>query len=278
MVVAVAQRPAPGSGVPTYTRQADLLFCVNAGHGEFPRIVIAPGDAEEAYYHGGDSLNLAWKYQIPVIALFDKELTEGEETGEIDESRVKVEGGKIAESAGVDYKRYEITDDGISPMAFPGTKNTVVKATSYEHDEFGLTTEDAGETKAMQDKRFLKEGSIRADFKNYETVKVYGDEKSKNVIVFWGSTKGPVLEAAKYLDKPVKLVQVVWMEPMDTERVVAELDGAEKIIDVEANHNGQLAELIRQKTGIEITERILRYDSRPFEVMELASELNKKLS
>ncbi len=276
LVVLVSQRQAPATGVPTHSSQSDLLFALHAGHGEFPRIVIAPGDQEESFSTGVDSLNLAWKFQLPVIVLLDKILSEHMMTSSVDKP-VSVEKGKVANNTNENYGRYEITPDGISPLAFPGTQNTVVKITSYEHDEKGITIEDAEGVKKMLDKRFAKTESIKTFMQNKETVKVYGDSSSENTVVFWGSTKGPVLEASKYFNKPVKLLQIIWLEPFDKERVIKELGGAKKIIDVEANHDGQLASLIREKTGIEIKEKILKYDSSPFDPIELAEQINRIL-
>lgn len=162
-------------------------------------------------------------------------------------------------------------------MAFPGTPNTVVKVTSYEHDEAGITIDELEPTQAMLNKRFEKSETLKKSLDHHETVKVYGDKSSENVIIFWGSTKGPVLEAAKHLKKPVKLVQVIWLEPFDDKKVAHELAGAKKIINIECNRNGQLAALIREKTGIMATDMILRYDSRPFEPVELAEEINNML-
>ena len=126
-------------------------------------------------------------------------------------------------------------------------------------------------------KRFAKAETLKKSLDHHETVKVYGDKASKDVIVFWGSTKGPVLEAAKHLKKPAKLVQIVWLEPFDAKKVAHELSGAKKIINIECNRNGQMAALIREKTGITATDMILRYDSRPFEPVALADEINDKL-
>ncbi|MEI6237903.1 MAG: 2-oxoacid:acceptor oxidoreductase subunit alpha [bacterium] len=290
LVVAVSQRQAPATGVPTFSSQTDLRFAIHSGHGEFPRIVLAPGDTEEAFMAGANALNLAWKYQVPVIVLLDKILSEHSATsafdGTNDGAKIKIEKGKIwdgktgkmGEDRKDEYGRYEVTADGISPLAFPGTPNAVVKITSYEHDESGITAEEAEPVKRMVDKRFAKKDTLVGDLKNQETVKVYGDKNSENVLVFWGSTKGPVLEASKYFDKPVKMVQVVWMEPFDSERVKRELSGAKKIIDIECNHDAELASLIREKTGINIEEKILKYDSRPLDCVVLASEINKLLS
>ena len=277
LLVAVVMRQAPASGVPTYTSQADLLFTVFAGHGEFTKIVILPGDAEEAYLAGVHGLNLAWKYQIPVIVLTDKHVAESFISGRLDEDSVGMLSGKIAENTDENYKRYQFTDDGISPMAFPGTPNVKTKVTSYEHDEEGISIEDAEMTIRMQDKRFLKNKEIEKEFSQLETVKIYGDTESKNVIVFWGSTKGAVLEAAKYLDKPVKLMQIVWAIPMNADVVKKHLEDAEIIIDVEGNHDAQMAQLIRKNTGIEIKDKVLQYDARPFDPLFLASKLNELL-
>ncbi|MFA6552156.1 MAG: 2-oxoacid:acceptor oxidoreductase subunit alpha [Candidatus Paceibacterota bacterium] len=274
IVAAVSQRQAPATGVPTFSSQTDLRFAIHSGHGEFPKIVIAPGDPEEAFFAGAQALNLAWKYQLPAIVLMDKILSEHSSTSLIDKNSIRIEKGKISEKTGASYGRYQITEDGISPMAFPGTRETVVKVTSYEHDPAGITAEEATPVKAMIDKRFAKTESLKKELANQETVKIYGDKGSETAIVFWGSTKGPVLEAAKYLDKPVRLVQVLWVEPFDSAKVTEALKDAKKIINIECNHDAQMASLIKEKTGINVTDNILKYDSRPFEPVALAEEIN----
>jgi 2-oxoglutarate ferredoxin oxidoreductase subunit alpha len=277
LAVAVSQRQAPATGVATHTSQGDLQFTMHAGHGEFPRIVMAPGDAEEAFECGAAALNLAWKHQLPVIVLLDKQLSEGLSTAKLDASKIKIENGEILHEVNGHYGRYAFTESGVSPMAFPGTPSAIVKSDSYEHDENGITTEDPKLVKAMGDKRFAKAKGIKKEMAGSAAVKVYGDPKSKNVIVFWGSTKGAVLEAAKHLDEPAKLLQILWMVPFDSEKVAEELKGAKKIIDVEANRMAQLASLIREKTGVEIRDKILKYDATPFDTIELAEQLNLAL-
>ena len=277
LVVALSQRQAPATGSPTHTAQGDLQFAIHAGHGEFPRIVLAPGDAEEAFECGAEALNLAWEHQLPVIVLLDKQLSESLSTAKLDAGKIKIENGEILHKVSGHYGRYAITESGVSPMVFPGTPGAVVKVSSYEHDEDGITTEDPKIVKAMGDKRFAKAKGIKKEMARNTAVKVYGDPKSKNVIVFWGSTKGAVLEAAKHLDKPAKLVQIVWLVPFDSKKVTEELEDAKKIIDVEANRMAQLASLIREKTGIAVSDKILRYDSVPFDTIELAEQLNAAL-
>ncbi|MEY4731768.1 MAG: hypothetical protein RL681_714 [Candidatus Parcubacteria bacterium] len=273
IVVAVSQRYAPATGAPTHSSQADLRFVLHAGHGEFPRIVMAPGDPEEAFQCGMDALNLAWKYQLPVIVLLDKHVSENSMTSTLP-SNGTIERGRLVDRVEGDYRRYAITDDGVSPLAFPGTPNAIIKVSSYEHDEEGIATEVMDTIKAMQDKRFAKSPYLARECADHDSVKVYGDAGSSNVVVFWGSTKATILEAAKHLEKPAKLVQIVWLEPFPYERVAQELSGARAIVDVEGNRGGQLAGLIREKTGIDIQKKILHYDSRPFDPLELAAELN----
>ena len=276
LVVAVSQRQGPATGVPTNTSQGDLQFVLHSGHGEFPRIVIAPGDAEEAYLAAGNALHLAWKYQMPAIILVDKHLSESSQTAILDGS--KIISGEVKKwlHEGT-YQRYQLEEDGVSPFAAPGAENAVVKATSYEHDEFGIATDDPEMVKKMIDKRFKKGEMLAQELPLYDTVKVCGDETSDTAILFWGGSKGAVLEAAKNLKKPVKLVQVLWMEPFDTARVMTALANMTNIISVEGNRNGQLAALLREKTGIAPHHHISRYDSRPFDPKELAEEINELL-
>lgn len=257
LVVAVAQRQAPATGVPTHSSQSDLRFAIHAGHGEFPRIVLSPGDPEESFNAGAEALNLAWKFRVPAIVLLDKILSEHMMTSDLE---------KIKRLNDLKIERFEET--------FPGTPDKVVKVTSYEHDKNGFTTDKTEDVRKAVEKRFEKQKNIEEEMQGKETIKIFGNKESQNVVIFFGSTKGPVLEASKSFNKLVKLVQIVWLEPFDTEKVKKELEG-KRVICVEGNHNGQLASLIREKTGIEITQKILKYDSIPFDPMELAEEINK---
>jgi 2-oxoglutarate ferredoxin oxidoreductase subunit alpha len=279
IAIAVSQRMGPATGVATHTGQSDLRFVIHAGHGEFPRLVIAPGDVDECYQAGVAALDLAWKYQIPSIVLLDKHLSESHATSCIvmEEERAS-EIPKWQPRDGETYKRFTITDSGISPLVFPGHPDAAVKATSYEHDEFGISTDEPEKVVAMQEKRWRKAVGLRGEFANWETVKVTGDSQSDTAILFWGSTKGAVLEATKRLPKMPRLVQIIWMEPMDEGRVKEALSGVTRIIAIEGNHNAQLAGLVREKTGIAATETILKYDSEPFEPTALAEELRRRLS
>ncbi len=273
IVIVEVQRPGPSTGVPTYTSQADLNFVLNAGHGEFPKVVIAPGTNEQAFYNSGEALYLAWKYHVPVIILSDKHLGESLKTFEVDTKKIRKANYKFSKG-GANYRRYKITKNGISPIALPGSIDTVVKLSSYEHDEFGITTENPEQIKAMQDKRSRIMESIRQEVKNMETIKIYG--KGKNVIVTWGSSVGAVVEAAKNLEN-TKVLQVIYMNPFPSKDVAKYLKSAEKIACVEANSTGQLANLIKMNTCIGVDKKILKYDSREFEPIELLKQLKRWL-
>lgn len=272
-VVVESQRPGPSTGVPTRTAQGDLQF-IRQVLGEFPRIVLAPGDQEEAYELGGKAMNLAWQYQLPVMIALDKHLSES--LSNADFSKIKIKPKKIKISkGGKNYQRYAFSTDGVSPLCFPGTKDTIVKANSYEHSEEGLITESAEMTQKMFDKRFAKIKNLEKEMVGMKSIRTYGDKNSKNILVFWGSTKGAVLEAIKHTKKTIKAVQILAIEPLSTKSLLDTFKGARKIIDVELNYTAPLASLIREKTGIEIKYKILKYDTYAFEPVELAKKIDK---
>ena len=262
LVIVESQRPGPASGVPTYQAQGDLLFSLFAGHGDIVKFVIAPGDANEAFYWTARAMNLAWKYQTPVIVLIDKELSES--THNFNEEEIKKEEGKMWDGKG-EYKRYLDLKDGISPMAFPGGKG-IVKATSYEHDESGITTEEAEAIKKMQEKRMRKFELMREEAEKMPSVNVFGNLQSKTAVVCFGSVKGAVREAAE--EAGLKMVQPLILEPFPQEQMKKALKGSEKIICVENNASGQLAKLL-SCFGIKVDEKVLKYDGRPFFKEEL---------
>ena len=272
IVVVECQRPGPSTGVPTYTCQADLSYLLTAGHGEFPRIIVAPGTPDQAFYKSAELLNLVWKYQVPGILISDKNLSENWKNVVIDEKKIKIEKPKMFR--GKHYTRYKFTKDGVSPLAFPGTKDVVVKSCSYEHDEFGITTDDPEKIRKIQEKRFAKLKYIEKEVERLETVKVYG--KGENVVVTWGSSIGAVLEAIKNL-REARVIQIIYISPFPTRKVTKELKDSKKIIGVEANFRGQLCELITEKTGIKVDRKILKYDGREFDPTELFSELKESI-
>jgi len=260
----LSSRPGPSTGVPTYTEQADLLFAIHQGHGEFPRIVASPGSIEEAFYLAGELLDLAWRFQTPSILLTEKHLSESRLSVSLDVSKVQ-EAIPIGHKKGK-YKRYLITEDGVSPLLFPPS-GEVIKWNSYEHDEMGITTEDVEMIAKMHNKRLKKREAIVEYMKGMRTVNEYGE--GDEVIFTFGSTTMSVLEALDYADITARVVQPIYLEPFP----IWELRKYKRGIVVEQNSRGQLAELLREKAGVEITSTIKRYDGRPFDVIELSSKI-----
>ncbi len=282
VVIIVVQRPGPSTGIPTFTGQGDLRFVIHASQGEFPRIVIAPGDVYEAFEIAGYSLNLAWKYQLPVIILGDKFLGESGWSCERFKPKYGIDEGKIIKNVydGRDkYKRYKITDDGISPFAILGTINAIVKANSNEHDEEGSPTYNSDKVIAMVDKRFRKRKAIIEETSKYEVVKYYGSEETEFLIISWGSPKGPILEAMKMLgDDRIGFLQIIWMEPFPKDKVysiVSRYDD-ENIILIENNKTGLLNSLLNEYIHLDIKKKFLKYDGRPpypYEIVDFIKEV-----
>lgn len=271
IVIVNSQRAGPATGVPTYTGQCDLNFVLNAGHGDIVKFTVAPSNADECYEWGGKLLNLAWKYQTPAVLLIDKEISESTFNLEVN-NEIKKEDSLLWDKQG-DYKRYKITENGISPLAFPG-EEAVIKVTSYEHDELGLTAEDKEEDiVAMQEKRLRKYESMQEEIDQMEdAIKVYGKRDSKNVLITWGSSTAPSIEAAENFD--LKVIQVIVLEPFPIVQVLKELEGADLIICVEQNALGQLASLL-SKNGIDASELILKYSSRVLQKEEIEDLLKE---
>ena len=270
VVILLGQRPGPSTGLPTYTAQTELNFALSAGQGEFSRFVTAPGDPEEAYYWSAVSLNMAWKYQIPSIVLCDKTLNEGIYSFDIGSIKKIGDSGVSLWDGIAEYKRYQNTKNGVSPLAFPSVKDAIVKVNSYEHDEFGVTTEDKDLTVMMQDKRLRKDEYLLEELEGYETVKVYGDKKSSTALLFWGSNKGVCVEIGEKLG--LRVVQPIVFSPFPLRQFKDSLKGVKKIICVENNATGQLADFVK-RYGINVDERILKYDGRPFSLDELEQKL-----
>jgi 2-oxoglutarate/2-oxoacid ferredoxin oxidoreductase subunit alpha len=272
IVIMMGQRTGPSTGLPTYTAQSDLHFVLNAGQGEFPRLIVAPGDAEDAYYWSGIALNMAWKYQVPAFILSDKTVSEAlysfdsTAAGEPEE-----ESPAIWDVQGT-YNRYKYTGNGVSPLAFPPDKRAIIKVDSYTHDEYGITTEDGKITASMSDKRMLKGKSLASEMEKYETVKTFG--QGKTALVCWGSNKGVCTEAGE--KHGLKVVQVLMLSPFPSEKLKIALNDVDRTIAVECNSTGQLGTLARYN-GIKFDQEILKYNGRPFSLDDLEAELGKVL-
>ena len=283
-VIVLVQRPGPSTGLPTYTAQGDLRFSVHASQGEFPRLLIAPGDVEEAYYLTLDAFNLAEKYQIPAIIISDKYLGESNQNTVIyDQTKTSIDRGEIITdqyNGKEEYMRHKLTENGISPRAFPGTKNALVRTNADEHNELGYTTEDPVLATKMADKRFKKLEGLTKELQNYETAKLHGPKTAKTTILGWGSTKGPILEAMNLVNEKedkVNYLQVVYLTPFPTERIKALLQRGNKTVVVENNQTSQLSSFIREHLLRDVDHKILKYDGRPFNPKSLAQRIREVL-
>ncbi len=268
IVIYEAQRGAPSTGVPTYTEQSDLLFALFAGHGDFQRIVLAPGNAEECYKLTREAINLAWKFRVPVIVLSSKNVAESYFTSSIERERI-IE--KLPEFE-TPYKFYKITESGISPQAFPGTKGIVVKSNSYEHNEWGITTEDPKEITAMKEKRARKQATINSYFLNKEdAVRLGGNVASKKIIITWGECGGVCEEVGEALG--YKVIRPLVLDPFPHSKIKEAIEGAGEIVAVELSISGQFEKLLKLY-GIEVKKSIRKYDTRPFFLEELTEKLS----
>lgn len=277
-VIVLGERPGPAVGLPTRTEQGELLFPVFSGTGEFPRVVFAPSDAEDAFYLTAKAFNLAEKYQVPVIIITDTYLGNSYFTVEkYDLSRIKIERGEIVAegTASADYTRYAVTESGVSPRAFPGKSGVLVYSDSDEHDETGHITEGAEVRTRQVAKRLKKYESIKKEISAPEFVKAEGAEYT---LISWGSTRAAVKEAAAVLSAgkiPVNILHLTEIWPFPAQAVAEALSGGTVNIAVENNASGQMAYLIMAETGIEIMHRINKWDGRPISVQFIVKEFKK---
>jgi 2-oxoglutarate ferredoxin oxidoreductase subunit alpha len=276
LVIVVAQRPAPATGLPTRTEQADLEFVLHAGHGEFPRAIFAPGTIEQCFHLARRSMFLADKYQGPVFILTDQFLADSYRA--VEPFRVAeldgVKPGADAASADGQYRRHAVTSDGVSPRLLPGTSGHTVVTDSDEHTEDGHITEDLGVRKIMVEKRLRKLEGIRGEVvaPEYE-----GSGKPELLLVSWGSTRGSVREAAEAVrasgvDVGTLHFSQVW--PLVSAQFMERLESAGSVVCIEGNAFGQFARLIRRETGFEIEERVSRYDGLPITSEFILRELS----
>jgi len=279
LVVFLSQRPGPATGMPTWTEQGDLLFAVNAGHGEFPKIVLTPGDVEEMISLTAKAFNLADIYQLPVIILSDMYLSESHNTIKQSilnkiKNQYQINRGKTIDFVDDEkYLRYQISNDGISPRLIPGFKEHYYQSNSYEHLQDGHTTENGDERINQVKKRAAK---INTYFKNdFSAPLIYDDlDKAKTVLVGWGSVKGILLEAQKQISD-CAVIHFNHIYPLDKEKVIKLFNENKRYVLIENNSTGQFRKLLQTETGVELKEKVLRYDGRPLTVQCISEKINK---
>ena len=269
VVIVNSQRPGPAVGLPTRTEQGDLLFAIHTHHGDFPRAVLAPASVEDAFWETIKAFNLADKYQIPVIILSDQYLSSSYKTVEkFDLSKVSIEKGNIYSpddrNSGTEYKRHRITKSGISPRAFPGTKNVLVMTDSDEHDENGHMIEDASLRTEQVQKRLRKFNGLS---KEISLIKPFGTVNAETTLIGWGSTYGAIKEVVSKMAKEgtsINMLHLNELWPFPVQAVASIIDKTSNCYIIENNATGQLARLIRQETGKNLDNKILKFDGRPF--------------
>ncbi|HEY5605696.1 MAG TPA: 2-oxoglutarate ferredoxin oxidoreductase subunit alpha, partial [Thermoplasmata archaeon] len=278
LVITLYQRAGPSTGMPTRHEQGDLRFALHAGHGECPRILLASGDFEESIRDGFLAFNYADRYQMPVIHLVDKALANSYATIPVpDLSDLRIDRGMVIPpnngySKENPYKRFDLGNGPVSARAFLGQEGTIFWNTGDEHDELGHITEDPALRNLMMEKRFAKLDLAAKEIPEDVKLRYFGPKDADTVLVSWGSTKGPLLDALDRLwAEGAKLgyLHVRLINPFPTESVVAYLAKAKRRVAVEMNFGAQLAGIVREMTGIAMTHSILKYNGRPMSSTEL---------
>jgi 2-oxoglutarate ferredoxin oxidoreductase subunit alpha len=283
IVVALAQRIGPSTGMPTWTEQGDLRFALHASQGDFPRVILAPGDVQECFELSAKAHNLAEEYQLPVIIMSDKFLSESVfSTEKFDQSKVKIKRGKLVKDLPPlpqmgRWTRYQITEDGVSPRVFPGTANGIHVATSYEHDERGFSSESFHMRVKQVDKRARKLKSLMHEI---ALPMVYGEkpENAEVTLVCWGSVKLSLLDALPLLAKKGIKASVVHFNhiyPLDEKEIQKMLGKSKVKVMFENNSTAQFSGVLKEYTGVEMDINLLKYDGRPFYPEQVVEEIEK---
>lgn len=283
-VVFLWQRGGPSTGLPTRTEQADLQFALHPAHGDFPHIVIASGDIEEAFRDSFESFNWADRYQLPVIVLLEKLLASSLFTSDrIDMRKLRIDRGLVFQPVSPErngYRRHALTADGISPRAVPGTAGGIFSTTSDEHDPQGHITEGIENRIAMMRKRMGKLETAAREIPQEFKWKLHGPQTADLTLVGWGSTRGAILDAITELQsegRTVNFLQLRMMRPFPAEEVGGILASAQRTVLVEANYTAQLGALVREHTGVDLQHRVLKYDGRPFSRNEVVEGVKRAL-
>ncbi len=279
LVLVDHQRGAPATGQPTRTEQGDLMFAIHQGHGDFGRIIMAPGDVEESIEMTAEAFNYAERYQLPVIVLGEKAISQGsmnmsKSTVTAIKDRYRVDRGKLVDEVKAPYKRFEFTDDNISPRIKLGNPNAIFWLTGDEHDEWGHVSEEPTNRIKMMDKRNGKYDRILQDLKPEEKFKMVGDVNNAELLaVTWGGPSAAVIEAVEGNNK-VAVMQIKLIHPLPKEAVEI-LKKAKNTVIIEENITAQLKQHIASVTGFVIPNEILKYNGRLVRYDEVSEALTR---
>ena len=292
VVVTLYQRGGPSTGLPTRTEQSELKLALTSGHGEFPKIVLASGDHEECFYDAALAFNYADKYQTVVVHIVDKAIANSHRTFPMfDTDKIRIDRGEMITDDIVDedpisidensFKRFKHTDSGISPRSIIGVKGGIYWATGDEHDEFGRITEDPVLRRIIHEKRMKKLTLADKEIPVEQRFNYFGDSNADIIIVSWGSSKGAILDALPLFESKglkVGFLQLRVMSPFPKDSVIDILSKAKTLINMEMNFTSQLADVIREQTGVNIEHRVVKYTGRPISRDEVYLAVQKILS
>ncbi len=280
IVILLGQRPGPATGMATRTEQGELLFSLHSGNGEFPRAILAPSTVEDAFWTTVHAFNLAEKYQTPVFILSDQHLADSYlAVKPFDLNAVAIERGDILSVAELnkmpEYKRYQITESGISPRAFPGQSKHCVVTSGNEHAESGYSTEEPSIRKQMVEKRLRKFKILAKD--TLPPVQ-HGADNPETILLTWGSSYGACRETVDRANQQGEKMKVVCLKqlwPLPKEPLLESINRASRVITVEMNATGQLGRLLRTETGVQPDHAVLKYDGRPMNSSYVFEQLEK---
>jgi 2-oxoglutarate/2-oxoacid ferredoxin oxidoreductase subunit alpha len=289
LVVSLYQRAGPATGLPTRHEQGDLMFAINAGHGEFPRIVFASGDIEESFYDTIKAFNFAEKYQMPVIHLLDKAIANSIMTCKIfDQNKVTIDRGQLLQTIpnstptgeGGHYLRFKLDENPVSPRVTLGTENGIFWNTGDEHSEEGHISEDPVVRVNMMNKRLGKLDLALKEISAEDKAVMYGEDDSTDglTLLSWGSTKGAILDALDRLlaeGKKIKFIQIRLMHPFPAVLLEQMLENTKVLVDIEMNYTSQLGLLLKQNLNRDANYRIVKYNGRPMSSSEVYNAIKR---
>ncbi|MDF2835321.1 MAG: pyruvate flavodoxin/ferredoxin oxidoreductase domain protein [Paenibacillus sp.] len=276
LVIVNTQRGGPSTGLPTKQEQSDLNAMVYGTHGEIPKIVIAPASIEDCFYDMIEAFNLSEQYQVPVIVMTDLQLSLGKQSCEpFDFSKVEIKRGKLVTEAppleaNELFKRYELTEDGISPRVLPGVKGGIHHVTGVEHDEIGRPSENAKNRQLMMDKRLGKLDGLQVR----DAIRVDAPHQNPELLIIgMGSTGGTIDAAREKLQQDgltSNHITIRQIHPFPTDALMPYLQNAKRIVVMENNATAQLAAQVKMNAGFgDKIKSLLKYDGNPFLPLEV---------
>ena len=281
VVIVECARAGPSTGMPTKTEQSNLNHLIFSGHGEIPKVVLAPGTVEESFYLAAHAFNLAEKYQLPVFVLTEQALCQSKATLPLLEfGAIEIDRGKLHSNGKLtfgEYKRFEFTHDGVSPRAIPGTEGGMHLAAGSEHNDAGVITENYRNRERMMEKRMRKLETMREDLPKGN---VLGDPAAEIAILGWGANRGPIAEAQDRLRErgiATRFLQLRTLWPFPDDEVRNFIAGAKHVFVVENNFTGQLERLIRAVVGpLAHMHGVRKYNGRAFRPIEIIEPIEER--